>query len=124
MSFVREHKWLLILVVISLMAIGVGVFFIKQTEYQQQQDQKLQDQKQLDLYNQMATQAAQNLMETVAHNEQSIDDIIPESSLAKVKAMEGKIPETGTEDWCELMMTKNADAWTEDEQAQFAQHCI
>jgi len=38
--------------------------------------------------------------------------------------MNGKIPEAGSDDWCELMMTKDSKTWTKEEQGQFAQSCI
>jgi type II secretory pathway pseudopilin PulG len=119
MSFVREHKWLMVLIALSLIVILAGVIVLQVSDKKIQQEQE-----QFERLNNIASQAAQELVETVAHAEQPIEDIIPESSLEKVKAMEGRIPETGTEDWCELMMTKNADTWTQEEQSQFAQHCI
>jgi type II secretory pathway pseudopilin PulG len=119
MSFVREHKWLLVLVVLSLITIGVGIFLIQQSRSQQQDEQK-----QLDLYNRIASQAADNLMQTVAHPDVPIEDIVPAESVAKVNAMNGKIPESGSDDWCELMMTKDGKSWSKEEQSQFAQNCI
>jgi GTP1/Obg family GTP-binding protein len=119
MSFVREHKWLVVVVVLSLITIGSGLFLIKQSEHQQQYEQE-----QIDLYNRIAKEAAQNLMQTVAHTDQHIEDIIPAESVAKVNALNGKIPEVGSEDWCELMMTKDSNVWNQEEQSQFAQHCI
>lgn len=122
MSFVREHKWLVIFTVLSLMTVAVGVVLIKQQEKKQQQAKN--EAAQLELYNQAARQAAQELIQTVANADQPLNDMVPESSLAKVKALNGKVPEVGSDDWCELMMTKNADTWSQDEQTQFAQHCI
>lgn len=119
MNFVREHKWLAILLVLSLLVILAGVFMIKQANQQQAEQQS-----QVDKLNTIATQATQGLLQTLGHSEEPIDDIIPEESLAKVKAMNGVVPAEGTEDWCEWMMVKDADSWTEQEQALFAQHCI
>lgn len=119
MNFVREHKWLVALMLVSVLVIVLGLIYIKiSTDYQQRQQAKMEK------LNNIARQAAQELMQTVSHAEQPIDDLIPESSLEKVKAFNGKIPEPGTEEWCELMMTKNADTWTLDEQSLFAQKCI
>ena len=119
MNFVHEHKWLVVLMAVSVLVIILGLIYIKiATDYEQREQVKMQK------LNNMAKQAAQELMQTVSHADQPIHDIIPESSVEKVKAMNGKIPEAGTEEWCEFMMTKNADTWTLDEQSLFAQKCI
>lgn len=93
---------------------------VKKAKDQQYQ----QEQQQLQTLNNIANQAVENLVKTVAHPEVPIEDIIPAESVAKVKALNGKIPEAGSDDWCELMMTKDGKTWTQEEQSQFAQHCI
>lgn len=119
MSFVREHKWLVILIVLSIIVISIGILMIKKTK-----DQQYQQEQQLQILNNIANQAVENLAKTVAHPDVPVEDIIPAESVAKVNAMNGKIPEAGSDDWCELMMTKDGKTWTQEEQSQFAQHCI
>ena len=119
MNFVREHKWLALLLVLSLAVILAGIFMIKQANQQQAEQQG-----QVDRLNAIATQATQGLLQTLGHSQEPIGDIIPEESLAKVQAMNGAVPAEGTEDWCEWMMVKDADSWSQEEQALFAKHCI
>lgn len=119
MSVIREHKWLVVLMVLSVSVIGVGIFMIHLANNKQQSEQA-----QLHELNEMAKQAAAELEKTVAYPDVPIPDVIPAESVAKVEAMNGQIPEAGSEDWCELMMTKESKEWTQDEQSQFAQHCI
>jgi hypothetical protein len=33
-------------------------------------------------------------------------------------------PERGTEAWCDMMMYKSSETWTEDDTRTFADHCI
>ncbi|QEY14410.1 DUF3012 domain-containing protein [Cellvibrio sp. KY-YJ-3] len=55
---------------------------------------------------------------------QTVGDIKPQESLDRVAALNGRIPEVGSDDWCEVMMVKDAKDWTEDEQSLFAKHCL
>lgn len=119
MNVLREHKWLVVLMVLSITVIALGVFMIHQSNSKSRSEQA-----QIDRLNKIATQAAEELQKTVAYPDVPIPDVIPPESVAKVKAMNGKDPEAGTEDWCELMMTKESKEWTSEEQGVFAQHCI
>jgi type II secretory pathway pseudopilin PulG len=123
MSFVREHKWFFMLIAVSIIVIVLGFIMVKKSKDQRQQEQQ-QEQQKLQILNDIANQAVADLENTVATSDVLIDDIIPAESLAKVNALNGKIPETGSDDWCELMMIKDGNTWTQEEQSQFAQHCI
>lgn len=126
MSVIREHKLLLILVVISLLVIVAGVLVIKKSNRaaENQAQQQAQQQAQIHSLNKIAEQAQAQLVATAANTDVPIEDVKPEASVARAKALEGKTPDVGSDDWCELMMAKNADDWTEEERSQFAQHCI
>lgn len=122
MSVIREHKLLLILVVISLLVIVAGVLVIKKSN--RAAENQAQQQAQIHSLNKIAEQAQAQLAATAANTDVPIEDVKPEASVARAKALEGKTPDVGSDDWCELMMAKNADDWTEEERSQFAQHCI
>ncbi len=122
MSVIREHKLLVALVIISLLVIIAGVLQIKKSNHKAEVD--AQQQAQLYSLTKIAEQAQAQLRATAVDTDAPLQDVIPEDSLAKAKAMEGKAAEIGSDDWCELMMAKNADDWTEEERSQFAQHCI
>jgi hypothetical protein len=121
MSFVREHKWFFMLIAVSIIVIVLGFIMVKKSKDQQEQQE---EQQKLQILNDIANKAVADLKNTVATSDVLIDDIIPAESLAKVNALNGKIPETGSDDWCELMMIKDGNTWTQEEQSQFAQHCI
>lgn len=122
MSVIREHKLLLILVAISLLVIVAGVLVIKKSN--RAAENQAQQQAQIHSLNKIAEQAQAQLAATAANTDVPIEDVKPEASVARAKALEGKTPDVGSDDWCELMMAKNADDWTEEERSQFAQHCI
>ncbi len=123
MSFIREHKTLVILMVLSVLVIVAGLWMVQSANQQQQQ------QADIDRLGRLADQAHNELQKTRVYSDVPIADmvpadIVPADSLQKVQAMAGKVPELGSEAWCELMMVKEADTWTEAEQALFAQRCI
>ncbi|QEI12399.1 DUF3012 domain-containing protein [Cellvibrio japonicus] len=119
MGFVREHKWLVIVMLASVLVIIAGLLTISYTN--KQQAAQIQELQRLD---QIAKEATQTLLDTAAHAEEPIEDVIPQESVEKVKAMNGQAPAQGSEDWCHWMMVKDADSWTLEEQSLFARHCI
>lgn len=119
MNVIREHKWLVLLMVLSVLVLALGVFVIYQSNSKSRNEQA-----QIERLNVIATQAAEELQKTAAYPDVPIPDVIPAESIARVKAMNGTNPDAGTEDWCELMMTKESKEWTSEEQVQFSQHCI
>ena len=122
MSVIREHKLLVVLVALSILVIVVGFVLIKKSNREAQL--QAEQQAQVQSLTKIAQQAQAQLVATAANSDVPIEDVTPEASVAKAKALEGKTPEVGSDDWCELMMAKNADDWTEEERSQFAQHCI
>jgi hypothetical protein len=78
--------------------------------------------------NLMAEVAKQELQsqqpDQAANPAAGIGDIKPQESIARVAALNGVMPETGSDDWCEVMMVKDADKWTQEEQSLFAKHCL
>lgn len=122
-TFFREQKLISILIILSVVIVIVGVTLIYHNQQKAKTAQK--EQAQLNAMQTIAAMAAQELQQTVAQApSQPIVDIKPAESIAKVASFNGKIPEAGTEDWCESMMVKDSKEWTPDEQALFAKHCI
>ncbi|UUA73519.1 MULTISPECIES: DUF3012 domain-containing protein [unclassified Cellvibrio] len=129
MSLFREQKFLVILLILSVLVLGLGLFMIQSTNKKSEQQTK-------QLVNeQEKTVAAMNLVAEIAQQElkaqqsnqqmvQTVGDIKPQESLDRVAALNGRIPEVGSDDWCEVMMVKDAKDWTEDEQSLFAKHCL
>jgi len=122
MSFMREHKLLVALLAASLLVIFGGIWLIQTSKHEAQMQP--QQQNQLHSLTKLAQQAQNQLMATAADTDVPIEDLTPEASVAKAKALEGQAIEVGSDDWCEIMMAKNSDAWTDEERSQFAQHCI
>lgn len=128
-SLFREQKFLVILLILSVLVLGLGLFMIQSTnkKSEQQTEQLVNEQEK--------TVAAMNLVAEIAQQElkaqqsnqqmvQTVGDIKPQESLDRVAALNGRIPEVGSDDWCEVMMVKDAKDWTEDEQSLFAKHCL
>lgn len=129
MSLFREQKFLVILLILSVLVLGLGLFMIQSTnkKSEQQTEQLVNEQEK--------TVAAMNLVAEIAQQElkaqqsnqqmvQTVGDIKPQESLDRVAALNGRVPEIGTDDWCEVMMVKDAKDWTLDEQSLFAKHCL
>lgn len=129
MSLFREQKLLATLLIFSVVVLGVGLFMIQSiNKTPEQQTEQLADEQQ-------KTIAAMNLMAEIAEQElkaqqssqqpvKTVGDIKPQESLDRVAALNGRVPEIGTDDWCEMMMVKDAKDWTLDEQSLFAKHCL
>jgi predicted negative regulator of RcsB-dependent stress response len=122
MNFFREQKLITALMVGSLLVLLVGVGLIvysnkaaKEAEQAAATVQRLTT---------IANSASEQLQQTVVYSDVPIADVKPEDSLAKVSAMNGRVPEVGSADWCEVMMVKDAAEWTKDEQSLFAKNCI
>lgn len=122
-TFFREQKLISILIILSVLIVLIGVGLIYNN--QQKASAAKKEQAQLNAMQNIATMAAQELQQTIPQSpSQPIADIKPAESVAKVVSFNGKIPEAGTEDWCEWMMVKDSKEWTPDEQVLFAKHCI
>ncbi len=123
LTFFREQKLISIIVIASFLILLVGIALIFNS--QQKTNAAKKEQAQLKAMQNIAGMAAQELQQTVAQSpSQPIADIKPAESIAKVASFNGKVPDVGTEDWCEWMMVKDSKEWTPDEQALFAKHCI
>jgi uncharacterized protein HemX len=129
MSFFREQKLLASVLILSLLVLGMGLFMIQLTKEQPtaETEQQFTD-------DQEKTVAVMNLMAEVAEQElktqkgqssmQGVMDVKPQESIDRVAALNGRVPEVGSDDWCEVMMVKDAKDWTLDEQSLFAKHCL
>jgi Tfp pilus assembly protein PilW len=135
MSFFREQKFLAALLIASLLVLAAGLFMIQQSKTQPEvvAEQALtsDEEKAVVAMNLMAeaAQRALNKQQVAAEHESEsaahmIGDIKPQESIDRVAALNGRVPEIGSDDWCEVMMVKDGKDWTPDEQALFAKHCL
>lgn len=122
LNFFRANKLIAALFIVSFLVILLGVALLVYSK--QQIAQQAKEQAQLQMLNKIAVAAEAQLLQTVAHPDVPITDVIPEDSVAKVAAMKDKNPAPGTADWCEVMMVKPSKEWTTDEQQTFARNCI
>lgn len=128
--FFREQKFLAALLVLSFLVILAGLIMIwyttkKATEAAAAQEAE-QVQTTIDTMTVIAGIAEQELQETASNDApvNPVGDVKPQESLDRVAALNGHIPEVGSDDWCEVMMVKDAKDWTTDEQSLFAKNCI
>lgn len=128
-SFFREQKLLAAILILSLLVVGIGFFMVQLTQEQQEitvaQQTANDDQKAVMAMALMAEAAERELSEQQTQSPlQSIGDVKPQESIDRVAALNGRVPEVGSDDWCEVMMVKDAKDWTFDEQSLFAKHCL
>lgn len=130
-EFFRKQKLLAALLVLSFLVILMGLIMIqytnkKATETAVAEQEAEQVQATLDTMNIIAGIAEQELQESASNQApvNPVGDVKPQESVDRVAALNGRIPDVGSDDWCELMMVKDADAWTKEEQEVFAQRCI
>ncbi len=133
MFFFREHKALVILFTLSLLVLVAGLFMIQSGSENPTASEAPQEataasanaEQVVATMNYIADSAEQQLKaQQSEHTTQGIADIKPQESLDRVAALNGRIPEIGSDDWCEVMMVKDADKWTQEEQSLFAKHCL
>lgn len=122
LNFFRENKLIAALFICSFLVILLGVALLMYSKHQIAQQEKVNTQ--LQVLTKIAVDAENQLLQTVSNSDVPIEDVIPDESLAKVKAMKDKNPDVGSADWCEVMMIKPSKDWTEEEQKAFAQNCI
>lgn len=120
--FLSNYKLLIGLVLISFIVLGIGFMMLANKPAVDAR----QDIKDLAKMEALATYAQQQLESTrsTSGSPTQLEDIKPASSLERVAALKGRVPELGSDDWCEVMMVKDADAWTQDERSLFAEKCI
>lgn len=129
--FLREQKFLATLLALSFLVIIAGLIMIQYTNNKAAEtavaaQEAQQVQTTIDTMTVIAGIAEQELQES-ASNEAPVNpvgDVKPQESLDRVTALNGRVPEVGSDDWCEVMMVKDADAWTKEEQDIFAQRCL
>jgi len=122
MTFFREQKLLAVLLVGSLLVLLLGVGLIIYSKNAAKE--AAQAEATVQRLNTIAKSASEQLKETVVYSDVPITDVKPEDSIAKVSALNGRTPEVGSDDWCEVMMIKDAKDWTKEEQSLFAKNCI
>jgi len=122
MSFLREQKLIAALLFGSLLVLLLGVGLIMYSKNAAKE--AAQAEASVQRLNAIANDANKQLQETIVYSDVPITDVKPEDSVAKVSALNGRIPEVGSEDWCEVMMVKDAKDWTKEEQSIFAKNCI
>lgn len=129
MSFFREQKLLAAILILSFLVLGVGLCMVQLTKEQTkvEAEQQLVDEhaKTIAVMSLMAEVAEQELAEQQGQVAlQGVGDIKPQESIDRVAALNGRVPDIGSDDWCEVMMVKDAKDWTLDEQSLFAKHCL
>lgn len=132
MLFFREHKLLVALLVLSFLVLLVGVLMIQSETKKnavantQEQADAAQVVATMNLMAEIAEQElqAQQPNQQAGNNPVTMPDMKPQESIDRVAALKGVMPEVGTDDWCEVMMVKDADKWTPEEQSLFAKHCL
>lgn len=136
MLFFKEHKFIAALLVISVAVIVVGCLLIASSTPPSALPATTDDENaktvaamsliadlaEQQLREQQQEQDAQELQQAKALT--ALGDIKPQASLDRVAALNGRIPDEGSDDWCEVMMVKDAQDWTLDEQALFAKQCL
>jgi hypothetical protein len=122
MTFFREQKLLAALLLGSLLVLLLGVGLIVYSKNAAKE--AAQAEATVQRLTTIANSASEELKETVVYSDVPITDVKPEDSVAKVSALNGRTPELGSDDWCEVMMVKDAKDWTTDEQTLFAKNCI
>lgn len=133
-QFFREQKLLAALLLVSILVILAGLIMIQyskniegsaSSKVEEAAVEDKETQALVDTMAVIATMADQKLQETQAPSDSpSMGDNIPQSSIDHVAALNGRVPEVGSNDWCEVMMVKKANEWTEEEKVIFAQNCI
>lgn len=129
--FFREQKFLAALLTLSLLVILAGFIMIHYTNKKAAEaaitaQESAQVQITIDTMNVIAGLAEQELQESASNEAlvNPVSDVKPQESLDRVAALNGRVPEVGSDDWCEVMMVKDADAWTKEEEDIFAQRCL
>lgn len=122
MTFFREQKLIAILLLGSLLMLLAGGWLIFQSN--KAAKEAAHAEASVQRLNSIAKSASEQLQQTVVYTDVPIADVKPEESQAKVSALNGRTPDVGSEDWCEVMMVKDAKEWTVDEQSLFAKNCI
>ena len=133
---ILNSKYFLITVIgLSILVIIIGVLMVKQANeqalfYSHQQNTKESvdnsDQEIIQQFQQLAASAEAELAASKVDGSKPPQamDMIPDESKQKVERMADKNPELGSEDWCELLMVKPGKDWTQDDQSNFAKHCL
>lgn len=128
-QFFREQKLLAVLLLVSVLVIIAGVIMIQYTQSNAQSgdvnSDSLQTQSVVATMTAIADIADQELQASQDSAVQpAMGDNIPQSSLDHVAALNGVVPDVGSNDWCEVMMVKKSSEWTKEEQEIFAKNCI
>jgi len=136
MAILNSKYFLSSVIGLSILVIIVGVLLVKHANeqavvYAEQQKEIAKQQINseddvLKKFELMAAQAAAELKaaQSTESGPPAKIDFTPESSKEKVSSMKNKNPETGSEDWCEVMMVKPDTEWTKEEQGVFARSCL
>jgi hypothetical protein len=134
-GFFREQKMLVALLAVSVLVILAGLIMIQYTQHQDEQSlvnstevlaESAQVEKTIATMNTIAEMAGQQLENSKQPQTSgaAVGDTKPQASLDRVAALNGRIPDVGSDDWCEVMMVKDDSAWTTNEQEIFATHCL
>lgn len=135
---ILNSKYFLVTVIgLSVLVIIIGVLMVKHANeqaliYSQKTAEKATEpadnsgQEIVQQFQQLAASAEAELAASKVDGSKPPQamDLIPDESKQKVDRMTNKNPELGSEDWCELLMVKPGKDWSQDDQANFAKHCL
>lgn len=122
MTFFREQKLIAALLLGSLLVLLLGAGLIMYSSHKAKEAAIAEASVQR--LTAIANDASKKLQETIVYSDVPITDVKPDDSVVKVSALNGRVPDVGSDDWCEVMMVKDAKDWTKEEQSIFAKNCI
>ncbi len=133
-SFVRSNRLLVAVLILSVLTLVLGLWLIQgyqTTASTAPADQSSAEQELLEqslgvpslpqLHQQpLNAEELQTLLQQLSHG------LIPEDHGVSAEQIDAFLQEQtpGSENWCDLMLLKADDAWTDDDALVFAQHCI
>lgn len=136
LKFLSSTKFLIAIIILSALTIFVGFDFVKYQEAQYEShlaqeaaatalaasEDILTEEQQLNL---IAEEAETLLKETLsAHQGPVALEISNERKLEIEEKYKANLPEIGTDEWCDYMMIKPNQDWTDQDKGNFAKNCI
>lgn len=134
MNFFSSTKFVFLLILLSAGLIAYGVYLINQapavsdelatnsssvagiTVIEQTEEEKL-------LF--LAREAEAILRDSLQENQGTVSLELSKEHAKEIREkFQNNVPAVGTEDWCDYMMIKPNEEWTQDDKGQFAKNCI
>lgn len=134
-KFLSSTKFLIAVMVLSVITIFAGFALVKYHEsgYEQQATEQasssvtaegLSDDEQAQLMG-IAEEAETLLRETLsAHQGPVALELSKQHKLELEEKYKDNLPEVGSDEWCDYMMIKPNEDWTDQDKGNFAKNCI